>query len=526
MTENCPEALKYMSCHVLVVSALADDILETINTVTKKIRSLLSLDLSLTTNSTRGILKSEFSKYFVWMRREQEGLTKICRNNEIICCMNKSVKAWLKGEEYESAAQIVDCYKQKYKSSLTSMNVPMQSLRSEDIKQALKDVIRDRITLNGNLHLLCRRRDESDSDDDDSRISRGDTYSDVSSTSNNEYEDKCNPRVEVKVGLIHTIIKELCSSLSKLCNKSINFSLEISNDNSFVLSDNDKSIIPNELSSLEFEINDANEAFCDSGFCGLVGVDDISSSGSFERLSISELDSIKEKRGMSVISLDDTFDDCYSHDTNFSVNKNTNNVRNVSNVVSKDDIYTGNSSADCVNFPITDIINGNPTTFTSSKSDEKATILQKNLLEMLFSHTLLAASRTTAGGDAFLILENLYGGEGLIFSPRTYRNMEKNSKNHTSTQEENFSGIKIAISLNGINVVMKEQYNLFVKESIEQNMELSLPLISFECTTETNILLPPNLKNSEEIFYNKLLYNVEKVCRRYVTIEPFISIDI
>jgi hypothetical protein len=102
--------------------------------------------------------------------------------------------------------------------------------------------------------------------------------------------------------------------------------------------------------------------------------------------------------------------------------------------------------------------------------------------------------------------------------------MEKNSKNHM--QEENFSGIKITISLNGINVVMKEQYDLFVKESIEQNMELSLPLISFECTTETNIFLPPNLKNSEEIFYNKLLYNVEKVCRRCITIEPFISKDI
>lgn len=523
MTENCPEALKYMSCHVLVVSALADDILETINTVTKKIRSLLSLDLSLTTNSTRGILKSEFSKYFLWMRREQEGLAKICRNNEIICCMNKSVKAWLKGEEYESAAQIVDCYKQKYKSSLTSMNVPMQSLRSEDIKQALKDVIRDRITLNGDLHLFCRRRDESDSDDDDSRISRGDTYSDVSSTSNNEYEDKRNPRVADKVSLIHSIIKELCSSLSKLCNKSINFSLKISNDNSFVLRDNNESNILNELSSLEFETRDANDAFCDSGFCGLVGIDDISASGSFEKLSISELDSIKEKRGMSVISLDDTFDDCYSHDTNFTVNKNTNNVRNVSCVISNDDIYTRNSSADCVNSLIPDIVYSNP---TSSKSDEKATIHQKFLLEMLFSHTLLAASRTTAGGDAFLILENLYGGEGLIFSPRTYRNIGKNNRNHTSTQEENFNGIKIVISLNGINVVMKEQYNLYVKESIEQNMELSLPLISFECTTETNILLPPNLKNSEEIFYNKLLYNVEKVCRRFVTIEPFISMDI
>jgi hypothetical protein len=420
MTENCPEALKYMSCHVLVVYALADDILETINTVTKKIRSLLSLDLSLTTNSTRGILKSEFSNYFQWMRREQEGLTKICRNNEIISCMNKSVKAWLKGEEYESASQIIDCYRQKYKEHLTSMNVPMQSFRSDDIKQALKDVIREKITLNGNLHILCCTRDESDSDhdDNDSRISHcdSDSCSDVSSTSNN---NKYDPKLKVKGGLIHIIMKELCSSLSILCNKSINFLLKISNDKLFVLTDNDtnKSNIKNELSCLEFEINNAHEVCCDSASSSLM-IDDVSSSGSFEKLSISELDSIKEKRGMSVISLDDTFDGCYSNDTNLSANRNTNNAMTISSFINNDDVYNEEIGiANCVNSSINDIENNN----SAPKSDQKATILHKNLLEMLFNHTLLAASRTTAGGDAFLILENLYGGEGLIFSPRTYR---------------------------------------------------------------------------------------------------------
>ena len=98
MTENCPEALTHMSCHILVVSALADDILETINIVTKKVRNLLNQDLSLTTTSTREILKSEFSNYFKWLRQHQDGLIKICRNNEIFCSVDKSIKAWLKGE--------------------------------------------------------------------------------------------------------------------------------------------------------------------------------------------------------------------------------------------------------------------------------------------------------------------------------------------------------------------------------------------------------------------------------------------
>ena len=53
--------------------------------------------------------------------------------------------------------------------------------------------------------------------------------------------------------------------------------------------------------------------------------------------------------------------------------------------------------------------------------DNSAAKLHEIVLEMLLNQVLLAASRTTAGGDAYIMLENLYGGEGLLFSPRSYK---------------------------------------------------------------------------------------------------------
>jgi hypothetical protein len=180
--------------------------------------------------------------------------------------------------------------------------------------------------------------------------------------------------------------------------------------------------------------------------------------------------------------------------------------------------------------------------------------LHENLLEMLLNQVLLAASRTTAGGDAFFILENLYGGEGLLFSPRSYRTQISKQKASTEklkdegifgnllsmyggggegkeiddgnilSKEKNYSGIAINISEGGICVVLKEQYNLLLKESLEQNMELSLPLISFECTTTTRIDFPSHANTNRTYeLYCKLLYNTEKICQRTICIEPFMS---
>ena len=217
------------------------------------------------------------------------------------------------------------------------------------------------------------------------------------------------------------------------------------------------------------------------------------------------------------------------------------------------------TSSDCVNASTTDSYtsyscctdifteraNGTVSRFGDVGLDNNAVQrvikLHENVLEMLLNQVLLAASRTTAGGDAYVILENLYGGEGLLLSPRSYRTRHEMSKTvfkhddrddfnnqgerRNDNNVENCSGIDILISKSGIRVVLKEQYNLLLKESLEQNMELCLPLISFECTTTTNITFPSNDVH-ENCFiydlYNKLVYHTENICRRTISIEPII----
>ena len=140
--------------------------------------------------------------------------------------------------------------------------------------------------------------------------------------------------------------------------------------------------------------------------------------------------------------------------------------------------------------------------------------LEKTLMEILVNHILLAASRTTAGGDAFFVLEDLYGGEGLILSPRPYRARKQlavhfNLPTAAGTAAETnqappgpagaamkgvdlgASSIRIVVAPAGVTVSVKEQYDLFLQDSVEVNMEASVPLISFECTTKTLISFRP-----------------------------------
>ena len=532
MTESCPEALIHMSCHILGVSALADEILGTINIVTKKIRNLLNKDLSLTTNSTKDILKSEFTRYFTWLRQHEDGLRKICRNNEIFCSVDKSVKAWLKGEEYESPAQLLTRYNQKYRKYLTNINIPLQAFRMEDVRQAVKDVKRDSILLNNvqySPHEGVSRRNPVQDVNRNRRDSSIDTVEniDIHSVTASERRE-C---------LAHAVVEQICSALSAKSQRSMRFSVTNNDDHSFSVRNydpkarekaieeclNDSIPDPSEESSLEFERIPNRKYSGDVpsvSTTSLLSADNISGD-SFEEISTCTMNVIV--RGSDLGSSSDDLD---SPTNGFSI--------------------SGNESSGSKSI--------NNSESTGSQSYKIAVRVHENLLEMLLNQVLLAASRTTAGGDAFFILENLYGGEGYLFSPRSYKTHMRKRNTHlhsekekgvfsnflgvyeptqssivpedivnTIDKNENYSGIEIEVTLTGIRVVLKEQYNLLLKESLEQNMELSLPLISFECTTTTQISFPTGTSSDRTYgLYNTLLYNTEKVCQRTVSIEPLI----
>ena len=558
MTESCPEALMHMSCHMLVVSALADEILETIRIVTRKIRTLLNKDLSLTTNSTKEILRSEFAHYFTWLRSHYEGLRKICRNNEIFSGVDKSVKAWLKGEEYESPAHLLVCYNQKYRKYLTNMNIPLQAFRIEDVQQATKDIRRDVVVLNDekfSFHEGVSRRigvrndtrDRRDSssisiDTNENGINHSDATSKVTNGSNtSEVKNDC---------LAYAVVEEICKSLAAKSSIRMKFSVRANEDNSYSVKSYcpknvpekiDQNISKNVVPSLE---DDSSLEFEAVATDIIIGADATSVSTSsyvdvgpvsedaLENLSVCE---------MSVV--------VWNSDEVLSISEYSISPPDGGSPVGLSDRSIDSSQGTPESTAIDDI--SKPMDMISLSNSIK---LHENLLEMLLNQVLLAASRTTAGGDAFFILENLYGGEGLLFSPRSYRTQISKQKASTEklkdegifgnllsmyggggegkevdddiilSKEKNYSGIAINISEGGICVVLKEQYNLLLKESLEQNMELSLPLISFECTTTTRIDFPSHANTNRTYeLYCKLLYNTEKICQRTICIEPFMS---
>ena len=693
MTENCPEALTHMSCNILVVNALADDIVDTIRILTKRVRNLLNKDLCLTTSSTREILKSEFLRYFTWLRLHQDGLIKICRNNEIFCCVNKSVKAWLKCEEYESPAQILDRYNQKYRKYLTNMNIPLQAFRIDDVKQAVKDIKRDTIMLNNirysshdgelsqikvtdgissvydsqNENKIVDDRDYHDFHKNKTDYINGEniniysnndcnnsTASQPCKTKNDcdnfnqnatEDDDEEDPR---KVYLINAIVVELYQSLYAQCQQIMKFSVVSSGDNLYSIkysnnrmnrreikkndekntiendnenerftdvnlgnSDNKSHDMSNNTTVLEFENkkydhdNEIENEKCDESS----GDNPSVSTFSFIEVGHISVDSFEEISSRYEHSLSPSSQSRSRVPSQY--NCSCNMGRSVSTVISTSSDCLNASTTDShtsysccteifserVDGPVSRCADGNidkvAMRVNSPNSIQRVIKLHENVLEMLLNQVLLAASRTTAGGDAYVILENLYGGEGLLLSPRSYKTRHEKSKtilehdgrdgmnnqgekknenrerknlfaannqdeiegincpnfydsdmdtnidqmkSEKALEEkerkiknlnsvENCSGIDISISKSGIRVVLKEQYNLLLKESLEQNMELCLPLISFECTTTTNISFLSNDIN-ENCFiydlYSKLVYNAENICRRTITIEPII----
>jgi len=127
--------------------------------------------------------------------------------------------------------------------------------------------------------------------------------------------------------------------------------------------------------------------------------------------------------------------------------------------------------------------------------------MRSKLVNMLLNNLLISISRSTSGGDAFFILEDLYGGEGLILCPA-------NKKIHPS----------ITINAMGIKVVLQEDYSLY-------NDITYPPLMHFKCTTVTTIQLTNEATNTKKVdlicaYIQSFMQSPEKMINRYVTIEP------
>eukprot|EP01031_Cornospumella_fuschlensis_P033699 gene33699-40766_t len=188
---------------------------------------------------------------------------------------------------------------------------------------------------------------------------------------------------------------------------------------------------------------------------------------------------------------------------------------------------------------------------SSSCPSPDPSLLSKDVHRLLLAYTLLAASRTSAGGDAFLILNDLYGGEGLVFCPVSSANTtgagiasSTSSFAGLSLNNPGAPDVDVVITTRGVRVAVKERYHLYNQEDMGRGgrnstsgrgCQLSshshpLPLAKFKCLTTTIIdLRDVGQEDNGEgegwglgRLFEVLVTHPHQLVHRAVTIQPYL----
>ena len=163
--------------------------------------------------------------------------------------------------------------------------------------------------------------------------------------------------------------------------------------------------------------------------------------------------------------------------------------------------------------------------------------LLEELSDCTLRHVLIAGSRTTAGGDGYFVLEDLYGSDGLLFCPETQPvnagtisastsasalddlirtrpcssptisvssstddderqsaglvlDLEIDRRKRSASNEAHSvlgrNKVSVSVTKKGVRVVLTEAYDLFARADIEASATAEVaPLISFDLTIKT-----------------------------------------
>lgn len=386
------EALQALSCHILSVSAVTNSVLESIKIVVARMTNVLSCETAnYTIQQCRPTLEEIVLDYFRWLRQNFDSLVRLCRKEEIITSVDASTRAWLRAETYASPVEILSVYHQKYRKYLTHMSIPLQPYKRKDIEQTKKDLIREKILLN-NIE-----------------------YHGGYSVLLNDAHDHST--------VAHTQ-KELFATVKSELRKVLSYLFEI---DTFQI-------------DLE-QLDEANDLMTDStekesaasSLDTLPSADTANSSST--AFSSTDGDSVRER-------LSHTHDNGPSLKTHMpSATRPNYAAQNLMNQRPTSQDRSSRSAKQLgqllrLNAARTPSPAPSPTPVqggraqsgdflaeTDSTHPRRSRDLQDSpfwefdLLDALYAYTILAASRTFAGGDAFLILNDLYGGEGLTLCP-------------------------------------------------------------------------------------------------------------
>ena len=122
------------------------------------------------------------------------------------------------------------------------------------------------------------------------------------------------------------------------------------------------------------------------------------------------------------------------------------------------------------------------------EAEKSATAVCIETYSLLLNYVLIAASRTIASGDAFFIVEDLYGGDDLVLCSSAAPRI---SGGAVSPAESPPVSISITITTSGIVVQVSEFFMLLSESAIanEASAAKRRPLVKFKCITSTHIRL-------------------------------------
>jgi hypothetical protein len=579
--EHAPSALEALSCHLLGVAEVTQCIRDSIKIVVNRLsNTLMSETASLPISECVDTLQIIVLDYFAWLRDNAEQLVRMCRREEIIKSVDGSVRAWLRGERYSSPGDILVLYQRKYREYLTRMPVPLQPYRATDLSQARKDLVRQRLLINNVEYIggfaagagavtgagapsgvLPARSDRLSALYVDRHSHKDNSNSNSNSKSNsfsgNDVLPELAPadnmcsiiRLEIKKVLAYIYeFEALQETKHRQGHEDINEvavapSIVGGGIRTIVVSINDEGVKPQEEETVYNKLDQSNSSSTSSNRNSSAG-------GSAGEAKV-KVDSNRSSRSGSRA-------DMISAPLKGSATYGT-----ISTTLQSGKLQALMHQPHC-----------NPQNLT----------WQNELLDTLVAYTILAASTTFAAGDAFLILNDLYGGDGLTLCPAsgprkppsagpppvaaaasargsTGTGAAGSGATGTGAAGTGATGTGaagtgaagtggrpdtvIAITAAGIKVGLKERYSLFVSAEMERCTDMSRlkPLMKFECNTTTLLLLDMTTLHSAAVtqqpstptqshsskqddccrLLRTLVSNPELLCHRSVSIEPYMQ---
>lgn len=465
ISEYAPEAISCLTCHILSVGVLSDDVVDAINTVVTQLKDYIH---TATQDEIKDSIETSLKRYFAWIRDHHAVLSKQCHNQELLHYIDRTdeavgaangpLRSNLYAETYTSPHHLLEVYRLKYQARLCSMPMPLLVLDIADIDQAKKDMVRETFLI-------------------DSVLTAG---TDASSK----------------------LMSTISSALYQFHDQNATQDLRMASRRSRSRSDN--STVPTSVSSSTLSLcqpGGGGTGGTSSSVKGKVQLVRPTSAASYSTPPPppgTPLSSSPIPTSTLVMKMD--FSSATSPMTTNTTTTTAVGAESVSS--SKSKILSPTSS------------------LPSSPRLQYVSLLESQLKEQLHRYLLLASSRTLAVGDALHILDHLYGGEGLVLQSVPKAQTQSiiqtsvtaagglqtvmQATFHLYIREVLEQDMASAQPLIGINVSITSVF------SIKQFMRV-----------KDDSMTVWTLKDSISRLFKALFLSPEKVCSRSLSIEPF-----